>query len=89
MTTETKHGVARDGIWLRGLWMLILVVLFGVAETLLFLSAVIQFFWMLVTGDRNRFITEFGDKLANWLAITARFQTARSEQKPFPWSEWK
>ncbi|MHC0054872.1 DUF4389 domain-containing protein [Actibacterium sp. D379-3] len=79
----------RDGIWLRGLWMVILAVLFAVAETVLLVCAVLQFGWLLFAKKKNGFIADFGGKLGNWLAITARFQTGASEEKPFPWTAWR
>lgn len=78
-----------DGIWLRGLWMLILLMLFAVAETVLWICAVLQFGWMLFAKQKNTQIAAFGEKLGNWVAMTVRFQTGASEEKPFPWSAWK
>ncbi len=76
-------------IWLRGLFMLILAVFFGFAQSLLALLAVIQFFWALFnTNTPNPAIRLFGASLADWLRQTARFQTFSTEDKPFPWSDW-
>jgi len=86
---HTPSEDAPESIWLRGLWSLILIILFGIAETLLFFVAVIQFLWMLFSRKRNQFLVDFGASLAKWLAKTARFQSAASEEKPFPWSRWE
>jgi hypothetical protein len=51
--------------------------------------AVIQFLWMLIAKERNPAIADFGQGVANWLAITARFLTARSDERPFPWTSWR
>ncbi|GEM_PF-594603 len=83
------ESFARDGIWTRGLWMLVLVLLFAVAEAVLFAAAVVQFLWILLKRERNRMIADFGAGLANWLAITARYQTGQSDRKPFPWTPWE
>ncbi len=79
----------RKDIWLRGLWMLVLVILFGIAETVLVAVALIQFFWMLFAKEKNRLLVEFGESLGEWLKKTAEFQSGRSEDKPFPWTSWK
>lgn len=76
-------------IWMRGLWMIILAILFCIAETVLLTAAVIQFFWIVFAKEKNQFIIEFGKSMANWLSITARYQTGESEEKPFPWTAWK
>lgn len=76
-------------IWLRGLWMLLLLALFSIARGVLIAVAILQFGWMLFTKKANGRITEFGSKLGNWMAITARYLAAESEEKPFPWTAWR
>lgn len=76
-------------VWARGGWMLVLLILFSIAQTLLVATAVLQFGWMLFTRAKNPHIAEFGAKLGNWMAMTARFEALASDDKPFPWSEWK
>jgi len=85
-TVEAK-GPARD-VWLRGLFMLLVIVGCGVAQAVLNLVALLQFGWLLFTGGPNRQITQFGASLAKWFAEAARFLGAASEAKPFPWGPW-
>lgn len=88
--TETTESAVLNGkgLWLRGLWMLVFAVLFGVAETVLLIAAVIQFAWMLFVREKNGFLTDFGRDLGGWLNKVSRFQTGESEEKPFPWQKW-
>jgi len=74
--------------WLRGLFMLVFLIFFGVAETLLGLLALLQFLWLIVTGRPNDALRRFGASLALWLADAARFQACVTEEKPFPWKPW-
>ena len=74
--------------WLRGLFMLLFLIFFGVAETLLGLLALLQFLWLIVTGGPNDMLRRFGASLALWLAEAARFQACVTEEKPFPWKPW-
>lgn len=74
--------------WMRGLFMVILAILFGVGEMILFLGAVLQFLWLLFAKEKNENIAAFGNDLADWLARVARFQTASTEKKPFPFARW-
>jgi len=85
--TEERYTQASP--WLRGAWMLILLILLRVAEVVLAVCALLQFGWLLFTRDKNPAIAQFGEKLGNWMAMTSRFVTGASEEKPFPWSEWK
>jgi hypothetical protein len=73
---------------MRGLIMLVFAILFGIGQSLLYVTAVIQFFWMLFTGAPNALLVRFGSSLALWLAATAKFLCCASEERPFPWSEW-
>ena len=78
----------RKSIWMRGLMMLILAFMFALAETVLAVVAVVQFFWMLIAKEKNAFLADFGKDLGNWLAAVARFQSGATEDKPFPWAKW-
>lgn len=84
-----EDEVYPSGIWMRALHMIIFMVLFGVAETLLFFMAIFQFLWMLFTKKRNPSIAQFGDMVSQWLADVGRFQSGATDDKPFPWSETK
>ncbi|MBD3678127.1 MAG: DUF4389 domain-containing protein [Rhodobacteraceae bacterium] len=88
MTTpeETYTDDQRNNVLMRGLAMLVFAVLFAIAETVLFVLTVLQFGWMLFAREKNKAISDFGEKLAPWLAAVAKFQTGSTEKKPFPWS---
>jgi hypothetical protein len=75
-------------IWLRGLFMLLFMFGFGVGQWLLYLLAVVQFFWLLFAGKANEFIVHFGNSLSVWLSEVARFLICLSDDKPFPWRPW-
>ncbi len=79
---------APEGIWMRGLMMLILAFMFALAETVLAVVAVVQFLWMLFAKEKNALLADFGVDLGNWLAAVARFQSGATEDKPFPWAKW-
>lgn len=74
--------------WIRGLWMVVLAVLFGVGQSILLIAAVLQFLWLLFGKEKNEHIAEFGKELADWLGRVALFQTGATEAKPFPFARW-
>ncbi len=84
--SEEKQSEQKQRVWLRLLFMIIFAVLFGISETILAVGAVLQFGFLLFTGKRNDSIADFGAKLADWMRDVARFQTAVTEDKPFPFS---
>jgi len=72
----------------HGIVMVILFMLVYVVHWLLGLCAIVQFFWMLIMRERNAALAGFGEGIARWLAVTARFLSGASDARPFPWSSW-
>jgi hypothetical protein len=89
METKARDDkpTARD-VWMRGLYMLILIIGFTAGQWLLNLLAIVQFLWLLFAREPNQFIASFGGSLSAWLAEVGRFLTCASEDKPFPWKRW-
>ena len=82
----SEHG--KSGVWRRGLFMLVLMFLFGFGQSVLFLTAVVQFLWLVFANAPNAFLMRFGKSLSLWLGETARFLTCATDDKPFPWMAW-
>ncbi len=78
----------RDGLGLRLLYMILIAVMLSLASTVLGVLTVIQFVIMLFDRGRpNERLAGFGTDLGIWIAKAARYQTAASEVKPWPWTE--
>jgi len=78
----------KDGMGSRFLHMLLIWVMLSLAQTVLTVVTVVQFVIMLVNnGAPNGRLAEFGTDLGIWIAKAARYQTAASEVKPWPWTE--
>lgn len=79
---------APDNIVMRLLYMVIIAVMMSFAQTAVTVLTVIQFIIMLVNNkEPNDRIAELGTDIGIWLAKAARFQTAASEVKPWPWTD--
>ena len=83
-----KHELVpqRRGIMIRGFQMLVLVLMFNLAITFVAFLALIQFFWMLITQQKNTFLADLGIILKNWFGEAIDFLLGTSDSKPFPWS---
>ena len=75
-------------VWKRGLLMLVFVFAFGVGQTLLYFMALVQFIWLLSTGEPNGRLARFGKSHSLWLASVGQFLICATEDKPFPWADW-
>jgi len=77
-----------ENIWLRLVHMVLIAVLMSMASTLLGFMTVAQFLIMAFNKrEPNDQLAEMGTTMGVWMAKAARYQTADSEVKPWPWTE--
>ena len=86
---ETPDTPNQDrSIWMRGLFMLLLVLACHISWTVACIVSVIQFAIMLLSGKPNDRLAAFGGSLGRYLQQTVCFLTFATETKPFPFSDW-
>ena len=77
-----------DNILLRLVYVLLIAFMISVAQTILGVATVVQFVVLLINNKQpNERLADFGTDLGVWIAKAARFQTAASNVKPWPWTE--
>lgn len=77
-----------ENLFLRLVHMIIIALMISIAQTVLGFMTVVQFVIMLISNkEPNERIAEFGTDLGIWIAKAARYQTAASQVKPWPWTE--
>ena len=77
-----------DSLIERLIYMILIAVMLSVAQTVLGVMTVVQFIIMLVNNKQpNERLAEFGTDLGIWIAKAARYQTAASNVKPWPWTD--
>ena len=85
---ETEETADYESIWLRLVHMVIIAVLMSMASSLLGIMTVAQFLIMVFNKRQpNEQLAEMGTTMGVWMAKAARYQTAASEVKPWPWTE--
>ncbi len=78
----------KDSLWMRLVYMILIAVMISIAQTVLGVTTVIQFVIMVLSkGEPNERLADFGTSLGIWIAKAARYQTAASEVKPWPWTD--
>lgn len=85
---KTSHTEEPMGIWMRGLTSILFMILFSIAQSLLGVLTLVQWFWMLISGDRNVALQDFGAAIGRWMGQVAAFQAADTDERPFPWADW-
>jgi uncharacterized protein DUF4389 len=88
MDQETKNRLADRSIWVRALYMIIMVVAYSIGETLLIIISVFQFLCALITGRVNESLHAFGANLSAYMYDILQFATFNSEYLPFPFNDW-
>jgi succinate-acetate transporter protein len=78
----------RENLGLRLIHMLLIAFMLSISQTVLTVLTVVQFIIMLVnSGERNARLADFGTDLGIWMAKAARYQSAASDVKPWPWTD--
>lgn len=88
MTENTDATPGKRNLWIRGFFMLLMVFVFQVTGTVMFVVTVIQFVLVLLNDTANDRLIYFGRNLARYLQQIASFLTFASEEIPFPFSDW-
>ncbi len=73
--------------WLRLLFMIIFVFLYGVSRIVVIAVVVLQFFWVLFTGETNEKLKAFGQSLATYTYQVIRYLTYNTDSRPFPFDD--
>jgi len=83
-----KDNFFDSATWLRGLFMLLFVVIYSVAEIIVAAVVVLQWLFTLFTGSGNQQLRTFGQSLSTFVYQIMRYWTFNSDEKPFPFSDW-
>ena len=78
----------RESLISRLIHMIVIAVMMSFVGTIVGVLAVFQFVIMLFNGRApNPRLADLGTDVGIWFAKAARYQTAASEDKPWPWSD--
>ncbi|MBZ0093665.1 MAG: DUF4389 domain-containing protein [Sulfuricellaceae bacterium] len=88
MAENQNETSTENNIWLRGVFMVLLGILYSLAGTVLFVVALLQFVLVLLGSAPNARLLAFGRSLGRYVQQLVDFQTFNTEDKPFPFSDW-
>ena len=87
-TKDTDASKNKRQIWVRGFFMLLMVLVFQVSATVMFAVSIIQFVIMLLNDTPNERLVTFGRSLGKYIQQTINYLTFATEEIPFPFSDW-
>jgi hypothetical protein len=83
-----EQNIKSRSTWLRLLFMILFIVLWGISRLVILAAVILQFFWVLFTGQTNSRLGRFGLSLATYSYQIILYLTYNSEEQPFPFAEW-
>ena len=86
--TSLQENLKAPSTWLRLLFMVLFLVLWGFSRVVVLAVVVLQFLWVLTRGETNARLAEFGQSLATYTYQIVLYLTFSTEEQPFPFSDW-
>lgn len=83
-----ESNIKSRSTWLRLLFMILFIALWSLSRIVVLAVVVLQFFWVLLTGQTNSRLLRFGQSLATYSYQIITYLTYNTEEQPFPFSDW-
>ena len=88
-SNAVKENLKRGSTWLRLFFMFVVVILYSVSRVVVSLVILLQFFWVLLSGETNESLENFGQSLATYTYQIICYLTFNTEERPFPFDlDW-
>lgn len=88
-SSEIEKNVKEKSTWVRLFFMVVLAFLYGVSRIVVGAVVVVQFFYVLFTGQTKDQLKTFGHSLAIYSYEIIDYLTFNTDLKPFPFEgEW-
>ena len=86
-SAKLEDNLKARSTWLRLIFMIVIALLYGLSRFVLGAVVVLQFLWLLFTGQPNARLTALGQSLATYSYQIVRYLTLNTETRPFPFDE--
>lgn len=88
MDNKWQNNIKSESFWLRSLFMVLFFIVYRIMDILVLLVALSQWIYVLLTGDANTSLSRFAGGLAAYVAQIIQYLSYKTEEKPFPFSDW-
>jgi len=88
MVEDSEKPSSRRETGFRLLFVILFALIYSAAEVVLVAVVVIQFGFVLITGERNQKLLDFGATLSKFIYQILQFVTFNTDEKPFPFADW-
>ena len=84
-----KDNLKSSSTWLRLVFMVVFLVLYGISRIVVGTLILLQFLFVLVTGQKNKRLDGLGQGLATYTYQIILYLTFNTEVRPFPFEmDW-
>ena len=84
---QKEHYKTRE-TWIRGVYILVFVFAYSVAEIVMGAVVFMQFMLLLFTGSKNDKLLVLGQDVSYYIYQVMRYLTFNTDEKPCPFSDW-
>lgn len=88
MEDQTRNNLTNKETWMRLIYIVLFVIAFNIAEILIAIITVVQFFTVLFTRASNPRLQTLGGDLGEYIRDVVGFLTYRTDHMPYPVSDW-
>lgn len=88
MDEDLKQNLKAHKTWMRGLYIVIFTIFYGIAEIVLFAVVLFQFLLTLFTGTANQRLLKLGQSLSTYIYQICLYITFNSDHQPYPFGAW-
>ena len=86
---SVKENMKTRSTWLRLFFMFVVIMLYADSRLVVSVVVLLQFFWLLFTGETNKPPETFGQSPATYTYQIVRYLTFYTEERPFPFDlDW-
>lgn len=85
---NTKENPSNSDIWLRGGFILIFALIYGISKIVIWSLVLFQFISLLVTKKTNPQLSGFSQSLSVFVYQLLQYVMFNSDEQPFPFSDW-
>jgi hypothetical protein len=84
---DLETNLKSRATWLRLLFMIVLVLIYSLSRFVVGAVIVLQFFWVLFTGETNARLKVLGHQLATYTLQILLYLTFNTDERPFPFDQ--
>ena len=82
--SDLERNIKSRTTWLRFFFMIIISILYGLSRLVVAAVVIIQFFHVLLQGEKNESLLSLGHSLAIYSFEVVDYLTFNRDEKPFP-----